>query len=69
MIEENAFWYVTCEFTTSEYEPKTEILLTKARDYDEAIGYLGTLDLRKDLSEYKDKVIKIFKFIERIYVR
>lgn len=67
MIKENVLWYVTCEFTANRYEPKVEILLFKAKTYNEAVEYLGTLDIDKKLSEYDDKVIKVFKYIERIY--
>lgn len=70
MIEENVFfWYVTCEFTANRYEPKAEILLFKARTYNEAIEYLDKLDIDRDLSEYDNKVIKVFKYVEHIFKR
>ena len=67
MIEENVWWYVTCEFTDDICEPKAEILLLKARTYNEAVEYLSTLDIDRKLSKYDDKVIKVFKYVERIY--
>lgn len=69
MIKENVLWYVTCEFTDDRCEPKAEILLFKARTYNEAVEYLGALDIDRKLPEYDDKVIKVFKYVERIYER
>lgn len=69
MIKENVLWYVTCEFTDDRCEPKVEILLFKAKTYNEAVEYLSTFDIDRELSEYDDKVIKVFKYVERIYER
>lgn len=65
MLKENVLWYVTCEFTDKESGPGAEIILFKAKNQNEAIDYLSAFDIDKELSEYKDKIIKIFKYVER----
>lgn len=60
----NNCWCVICNFTDEETGPEAGVLLFKGETIEEAVAYLNDLDIDKELSNYRDKKIRILEFLD-----
>lgn len=57
-------WCVICDFTDEETGPEAGVLLFKGETIEEAVAYLNNLDIDKELSNYRDKKIRILECLD-----